>query len=562
MIDYPCSWQAYTHQQIHWNDIAVETDIDYSYGEMLQVMKAAEATNSSILVTWWSPEPSINNYLRVTLPKATSECIAKRSMRKSERCTLTQEELNGESGSGCDGEGRLTDKFFAKSLKDEYYNKPKAARSPAYPFLDKFQISETAVDEILNDWKSGNFDNGYNSRQAVCNWVVDNIDDLSNLRQYIPTGYPRNITEKVKPAYQSIMVIALSACVTMIIFAMIYATYRYRRSQVILYAQPQFLYLFLVGYLGISLSAIFYGISPSNATCITREWLVLLGYTLGNVPLLVKTTAINSIMQNAKKMKRVKISQKKLFLIVGVSVSISIIYLICWMIINPSQKETNLIMVSEKEGNVDSISSCSSNCLWNIIAYVWEGFYIFCSAVLAVQSRNIAQEFNESKNVRNMAYASFLFFIFRMILVFVPLDLMYPETRDTLVGIVLCFDALANLLVYFAPKFWKIYTGFSAMIENRRHASQNINSTPHGKSHMKSYLDPGVSTASGIEDFIVDGPGNSILVRGKSLEPSSNHTSNMLFVCRECKRRKNISEFSSDDTSSLEGDSVDDAPDV
>jgi len=49
MIDYPCSWGAYTMSQLNWNDIFMESDTPdgsdtYTYSAMLQIIDAANAT--------------------------------------------------------------------------------------------------------------------------------------------------------------------------------------------------------------------------------------------------------------------------------------------------------------------------------------------------------------------------------------------------------------------------------------------------------------------------------------------------------------------------------------
>lgn len=49
MIDYPCTWSAYTASQLYWNGIALESDTpdgtnSYKYSAMLQIIDAANAT--------------------------------------------------------------------------------------------------------------------------------------------------------------------------------------------------------------------------------------------------------------------------------------------------------------------------------------------------------------------------------------------------------------------------------------------------------------------------------------------------------------------------------------
>ena len=49
MIDYPCTWSAYTEAQLYWNGIHLESDApngtdSYTYGEILEIIDAANVT--------------------------------------------------------------------------------------------------------------------------------------------------------------------------------------------------------------------------------------------------------------------------------------------------------------------------------------------------------------------------------------------------------------------------------------------------------------------------------------------------------------------------------------
>lgn len=49
MIDYPCTWSAYTASQLYWNNIHLESDTpdgtnSYKYGAMLEIIDAANVT--------------------------------------------------------------------------------------------------------------------------------------------------------------------------------------------------------------------------------------------------------------------------------------------------------------------------------------------------------------------------------------------------------------------------------------------------------------------------------------------------------------------------------------
>jgi hypothetical protein len=60
-LDYPCGWTSYFKQQSYHLEIALEGDGPeisggYSYGDMLDIWYAGNATRSSVIGMWWSPE--------------------------------------------------------------------------------------------------------------------------------------------------------------------------------------------------------------------------------------------------------------------------------------------------------------------------------------------------------------------------------------------------------------------------------------------------------------------------------------------------------------------------
>jgi len=58
----PCTWSSFIDSQIYWNEIALESNGDdppngsYSYGEMIAIWKAANATKSDVIMWWFAPD--------------------------------------------------------------------------------------------------------------------------------------------------------------------------------------------------------------------------------------------------------------------------------------------------------------------------------------------------------------------------------------------------------------------------------------------------------------------------------------------------------------------------
>ena len=89
----------------------------------------------------------------------------------------------------CDETARPLYKLLLSQLYDltQGPDIPDAIKSPAHATVSQFSISELQVNEMFGYWESLG-----NPREAICQFVVDNLDELA---QYIPRTYPRTIVD-------------------------------------------------------------------------------------------------------------------------------------------------------------------------------------------------------------------------------------------------------------------------------------------------------------------------------------------------------------------------------
>jgi len=230
----------------------------------------------------------------------------------------------------------------------------------------------------------------------------------------------------------------------------------YREEKVIRYSQPMILYMFLSGLMLVSAGAVVYATNPSKTSCIIRQWLVTLGYSLELVPLIVKVAAINKLIQSASELKRVKITPYTLYKTIGGVVGIIVVFLIVCTVVDPPTRYEEQILTNEENliGGVyvDISYSCASNSKnWMIITGAYITILLICATVLAFQSRNIRQDFNESSKLAFVVYAQFIFFLLR-ILIFFFSSYLVASVSAAMMSIILSFDVIATLFIYFAPK--------------------------------------------------------------------------------------------------------------
>jgi 7 transmembrane sweet-taste receptor of 3 GCPR len=141
------------------------------------------------------------------------------------------------------------------------------------------------------------------------------------------------------------------------------------------------------------------------------------------------------------------------------------IVLVVWTIIDPPSKKPVYSLsndiVTDMMGNsrtvVDIVYFCSSDSsVWDFIAIAWNGLLLLCATVLAVQTRAIQRDFNESQTLAFLIYSHFLFVVLRLVLLFISSRNTTSTSEATISGLrslIFSADTAATILIYFMPKF-------------------------------------------------------------------------------------------------------------
>eukprot|EP00584_Thalassiosira_punctigera_P014606 CAMPEP_0172548874 /NCGR_PEP_ID=MMETSP1067-20121228/18079_1 /TAXON_ID=265564 ORGANISM="Thalassiosira punctigera, Strain Tpunct2005C2" /NCGR_SAMPLE_ID=MMETSP1067 /ASSEMBLY_ACC=CAM_ASM_000444 /LENGTH=634 /DNA_ID=CAMNT_0013336169 /DNA_START=118 /DNA_END=2023 /DNA_ORIENTATION=+ len=482
-IDYPCYWSAYTDSQLYWNDIPLEKDGEYSYSDILQIMAASNATGSPAIFLWWYPDGNIEKYdfFRIKLMETSSVCMENRPEPIPNRCNATLEELIGTEEGSCGYTPHRLETMYSLAL-GESMNDPEAIRSPAYQTLRNIKLSDVVMNEMMLKWMNRGIDTyGYDPREVVCEWAarhVGNENFLIDLLRFVPPGYPRNVQEAIFNESVVFAATAFAALTLLLVTMTAWSLFFYCNHPIMKRAQLSFLYQFLFGFMMLSVGAIMYTLPPSDASCVSRVWFELIGYTQGLVPLLLKVAAINRLLRNARRMRRVTITQAYLYKCQAVAVALVLIFLICWTIVDPWTKIEGSELVSDN--NVQISLGCSSrSSLWLGAAFLWEAICIFAAALLAFQSRGNEHRFNESTEVGNMAYSHFIFLVLRLGVVWLlPSGTLDKSTQDATYSFLLSADSTFALVLYFGPKIyackWGTHDEESRRTSNPRNSEGEI----------------------------------------------------------------------------------------
>ena len=196
----------------------------------------------------------------------------------------------------------------------------------------------------------------------------------------------------------------------------------------------------------------------SAPSCVASEWFILMGYTMILLPILIKVAAINKITQHSRRLKNVDIDLKKLILYPLYTLGLVILpYLITWTCLDHSKP---IEVLSFEDGvfgsnTINVLTYCSSvSNVWNYGTYVWHGFLLCSTCIIALQSLyvNVSAEMDESKKICYMVYSQFIFLMLRAGVPFLMKQHEYALSHmQGIISLLLSLDVITMLLIYMGP---------------------------------------------------------------------------------------------------------------
>jgi hypothetical protein len=477
IANYPCGWMSNMESNLYHMNISLNANngIDgapngYTSEQLKEMWDAANATRSHLMMMWWSPEPHYQKYLgkdaefqRVILKPYTLECDKAREGGKKE-CSPDLQERVGAPEEACDNPTEPLRKLISGSLYDVIHNPdiPEAIRSPAYDVLRLFQISDVELGELFGLWESEE-----SPRDAICTWAANNLDFLNAT---VPYSHPR-VTREEPHSALGFVAVTLGCMATLLVLLTSLLVYRKREKQAIQYAQTDFLSFLLAGAFLVSLGSILSGLPAHDATCTSAIWFIHVGYTLTLVPLIIKVAAVNKMMEAAREMRRITVKKKQLYNAVAVIIVPVVIYLATWSVVDPPRQEAEYSLTTSETAQGERIVDKTYYCnggdsdAWRFSAVTWNVILLLMASVLAYQSRNIVQHFNESRTLAFLIYSHFVFVVLRTS-TFLLADQVNGSTLDHLRSVLYAVDQMVACVIYFLPKLF--------MKDNRRATTLTI----------------------------------------------------------------------------------------
>ena len=159
--------------------------------------------------------------------------------------------------------------------------------------------------------------------------------------------------------------------------------------------------------------------------------------------------------------------------------------LIVWTIIDPLRDVEERSM-SASGSELDSVVTSNTTCrcdyyyIWKFMGIGGHGVLLLMASVLAFQSRQIDQAFNESRSLGTMIYSHFMFLILRIVVVVMDASFSAGIFPATIIAAILSFlyslDTLAAVCIYIIPKLLRAAGSKDGSDDNMYASSQRLSS--------------------------------------------------------------------------------------
>ncbi|CAF3273058.1 unnamed protein product [Rotaria socialis] len=292
-------------------------------------------------------------------------------------------------------------------------------------------------------------------------------------------GPPRdrtNQTVQFEHIYPSVF-ISISICSGIGLFmscAFLAFNIHFRSHRYIRMSSPTLNNIILCGCMLAYISMILMGINSSlfreksyvgtimNIFCPTRVWILCISFTLAFGSMFSKTWRVHSIFTNINTTKR-GIHDSRLLAIVGVLLTIDLIFLIVWQILDPIRRVLVYSAPHRLKDNQDiEIIPYREECksknmsLWFVVLVLNKGLLMFYGSFLSWKTRHVTMPaLNDSRYIGLSVYIVFICCTLGSLVIFIPSEQMQFSYFLRSFFIVICTTATVCLV--FVPKIIEVY---------------------------------------------------------------------------------------------------------
>ena len=242
--------------------------------------------------------------------------------------------------------------------------------------------------------------------------------------------------------------------VTFVTSAIILAIYRHRT--VLRSSSVPFLGLILGGLSLLAISISLWSAPTVDSThCGSFMWLASIGFSLVFVPFFAKTWRIYLIFSR-QKLQVVKMSNKRLMIIVCAFFLAELIVMLAWSQVSPLKPVTYYRNIS---GTIHQATHCSvdsDGMIFVVIEAVYKGALLLTGSLIAFRTRKVTSSFNESSSIALSIYSClFSSVILGALIYFVS---AFEDTLILLLLFLIFWLATVTWALLFGSKFYALFT--------------------------------------------------------------------------------------------------------
>lgn len=471
-VDGSCDWTTYASTQMFYNNISLASNgsngpnKSYTYSQMIQIWRAAQATKSNVLMWFYTPEIDMYEFegtdaefQRVLFPVPSSACQEYRQdfMTIENRCSLNETLRLGSDIASCDYHSFAIKKAISSAMRnnDDNENMNPLLQSPAFDFIKTLRLPSLAMDDIFLSWKrlSKIRGNGHAAREATCLWIHNNIDAIT---EQLPYGYPRKFAnDSSTTLHVSAMIFAIVAI--LVISFITYIVHQWRERLMLTLWNVDILIWVLIGAYTALIGSTAVAFRISNVTCMISSWTSILGIAIQLVPIIIKIGTVNKLVREARMMRPFELNPKVLDLYFLGSVLAIVLYLVIATVIDPAKARISATIV---EGDLFTLTEgqyCAhSHKIWHTIDHAICGILILIASLLVFQSRDCFEEFNEGQGLSLMVYSFFVIQLLKIIVLDVTLSYFDGSEYSYIESLLDSVGTMIAMCFYFGQKFMKV----------------------------------------------------------------------------------------------------------
>lgn len=160
----------------------------------------------------------------------------------------------------------------------------------------------------------------------------------------------------------------------------------------------------------------------------------------------------------------------RLYMVVGVCLCLAVVYLVLRAALDPITGKTRLDLTTKTNQMGQTICEQSLYCdsdsgVWKFLELAWFAVLLLVASVLAFQSLDVRQEFNETYTLVFMIYSRFVFAVLQLMTLFLQSSLS-PQILFGFRTLIRGVDTTVSLIVYFLPKLYQAVKGGSTPSRN------------------------------------------------------------------------------------------------